>query len=145
MSTHPVSNFPEAEFRFSRADRRCSCSRSQRRCSSSRMRPPRSRSRCCSNDRGRDRWDSLPFCVLRFQCARRKNVWSHRFTLSFYSSSISPKKQSRPPPLASAYAETRSEYTHATPAYAPAPLRERPRTRPLRTCEPLLPDDWKAQ
>lgn len=49
MSAHPVSNFPEAEFRFSRADRRCSCSSSTRRYSCSNKRLPRSRSRCCSN------------------------------------------------------------------------------------------------
>ena len=61
MSTHPVSNFPEAEFRFSRADRRCSCSSSTRRYSCSHRRHPRSRSHCCSSDPTHGRWDSLPF------------------------------------------------------------------------------------
>ena len=66
MSTHPVSNFPEAEFRFSRADRRCSCSSSMRRYSCSHKRPPRSRSHCCSSDRAHGRWDFLPFTPYVF-------------------------------------------------------------------------------
>ena len=78
MSTHPVSNFPEAEFRFSRADRRCSCSSSMRRYSCSHKRPPRSHSHCCSSDPTHGRWDSLPFThyVLLRRFALYVKTWS---------------------------------------------------------------------
>lgn len=54
-------NFPEPEFRFSRGDRRCSCSSSMRRYSCSNTQHLHSHSHCCSSDPTRGPWDSLPF------------------------------------------------------------------------------------
>lgn len=66
MSAHPVSNFPEAEFRFSRAARRCSCSSSSKRYSCSSTQLPRSHSHCCSTDQAHGQWDFLPFTPYAF-------------------------------------------------------------------------------
>ncbi len=143
MSTHPVSNFPEAEFRFSRADRRCSCSSSTRRYSCSSKRPPRSHSHCCSNDPAHGRWDSLPFThyVLLRRFALYVKTWSrdgsykpppfYAFQSTSSSFSISPKKQSRPPLSAYEYDEATFALEQATPACAFALPPERPSTRPF--------------
>ena len=105
----PVSVFQKQSFRFSRGDRRCSCSSSTRRYSCSSKRPPRSRSHCCSNDPAHGRWDSLPFThyVLLRRFALYVKTWSrdgsykppplYAFQSTSSSFSISPKKQSRPP------------------------------------------------
>lgn len=143
MSTHPVSNFPEAEFRFSRAARRCSCSSSRRRYSCSNTRLLRSHSRCCSSDQGHGLWDFPPFHLT--QSSLRLAFYLMAFgggdfcesppLYAFHSNassfSISPKKQSRPPRLVLEYEEALLVPEYTTPAYAYAVWDERPRTRPV--------------